>query len=725
MAAPIYDTKGRQLTAAELLRAMLMINLAGGFSNICVTLAHPGSNTLTVFINEWLSASASSVGAVLMLAGFLPLAQPIIAQIVQRIKHRKRFILCLYSTAYCGVFIIAAVPWLGRSQSALQSGLVFTTAGVLIMTFATQIVTLVMWTWMGDIVPEYKRSWFFGQGQCIANIAGAVGLIIPSIAIDHLGGTRNPYVMSGTFAFAGAMGLIAVYLLSRVPDVPTAAVKSENIGNLLSMIVEPITNRSFLMLLIAIAAVAFSMTLTNPFTILYGRAATVGGHNPGLEATLQYWSVISAIVGFVGIFSGPFWGWLGDRLGPKFIMACGCLALSWYWLFFIATPHNYRWLLAFGMAVFGWFFPAYNIGWSTCAFNISPRQNRAAYLAVIPFAMMAGGPAAMLGGYLADKFSVADFLLPAGIPFAYIHLLTILTTIGICIAICLICLIPMPGQKRLRDALPFVLDLRFLPNIIRAQILAHTSNPALFVRALDGLNGKSAQIAIKEIQDKLADACPAVRKAAFNAITRISPNLAGQENSEPFAIQQFWADCSNTKVWIQAYNSGTLGKAVEQACRKDNTNAFEILELYARTKTPALCREIALGLADGLQNNRKFYKILTRETVVPGSYFGKLTACLRKTAQKLPIARQNAEEIISKIEEDFHAADYPAVLQDCCDLNKTMELSANTKTSILPQITAKLCSIANSREQKEQAITEMLLGLFLTAQQFDNNNYKR
>ncbi len=327
-------------------------------------------------------------------------------------------------------------------------------------------------------------------------------------------------------------------------------------------------------------------------------------------------------------------------------------------------------------------------------------------------------------GYLADKYSVVGFNLPTGVPFTYIHLLTILTTFGIGVAICLICIIPMPGQKKLRDAVPFIMDIRFLPNIIRAQVLAHSSNPGLFVWALSGFRGRSAQIAIKEIQDKISDAYPDVRKAAFNTMSQISPDLIKHENLETFPVQQFLVNCPNAKVWMDAYNKGTLGKAVEQVCRLQQAKIMEILELYGQIDSLALRKEIALGLANGIQNHRAFYKILTRETVVPGSCFTKLVSNLRKVTHKLPIAREITGEIINKIEEDFHAANYPAVLRGCCDLNKNMTSSANLENSTLPNIITKLCSIAESRAQKEYSHVEMLLGLFLTLRQFDKGlNY--
>lgn len=696
MRTGLANEKDKTLTNAEISKSMLLFNLATGFGTICIMLTQAGQNIMTVFLKEWLQSPAKVIGFVVFLAGIVPIGQPLIAQIVQRIEHRKRFIITIYSLSYLSVFLIAIVPLLGRTELALRTGLIITVAAVLLITFGNQLVSLLMWTWQADVIPESRRAFFFGQGQSICNMMGVLGVFASSLAIDKLGGTQNPYVMCGIFVFAGLMGITAIYFLLQIPDMPVAKVQPPTITNVIKMIFEPLLNHRFRMLLIAIGCFAFSMSITHPYTILYARAAEISGHTPGLGVTLLYWSAISSLVGVVGIFSGPFWGWVGDRLGSKFIMASGSLALSWYWLFFITTPTNYHLILALGMVIFGFFFPAYNIGWSSCAFNISPRENKAAYMATIPFAMMLGGPGAMLGGFLADNYPVLGYTLPIGQPLAYIHLLTLLTTLGLCVACVLIFAIPLEKDRTLRELLSIVLDKNFLPNIVRAQILTYCRRPALAVWALNGINGASAQIAAKEIRDKLINPDSRVRNAALAAATR---NAA----------------LTNGAASAQADMPEHLRALLAQIAAGKTERILDAAQMMGQMDSLPQRSELALAVAAALADGKQFYAMITREAVVPGTMILQTCRQLRKLARKMPDLKKHIEETEIQIASDYQAKKYGSMVAACgklasCAVQSNPIYDGQLSVAVLERLQA----ISEQRPDPLSAMPETALALHLT-----------
>ena len=761
MSQLICSAQGRKLTDAELSRAMLTSNLAGGFACVCTVLTYAGYATITVFLSEWLLAPASVIGFIVMLASILPVMQPLVAQIVQRVRHRKRFTLWVFSISFASIFAIAIVPFFGRSADALQFGLVITTVVVIIYAFGCQITTLSMWTWLGDIVPEHKRSWFFGQGASIANVMGTLGFFVSCYVIDHFGGTKNQYIMSGTFAFAGIMGFVAVYLYSRVPDVPAAAVPANSFKEVVGTLIEPIRDRKFLMVLVFLAAVSFSNNLISPFAILYARATAVGGHNPGFSMSLQYWATISTVGGLMAIVAGPFWGWIGDRLGNRFIMACGCLGLLWFWVFFISTPGSYHIQMLFGMCMFGFLFPAYNIGWGSCGFNLSTSRNRAAYMATIPLAMMTGGAGAMLGGYLSDKFPIMNYTLPSGIPFAYIHLLTIISTVVLLAAICIVLLIQLPNQRKLSEVVLIVMDFQFLPNIIRAQLLAHTSNPSLIKAALKGIRGKSSVIIFKEVKDKTVDANRGVRHAAISAMGRIDSIEArdlymiltesgsdlkpevlavtsacpetqttnylerGLHSSEPaYRITAALACAGNYDPKLENLletvlqfetNDSVRSAIISVLCTRGGKKLPNVLDAFGQVTSESIRNEIAVSLANALAEKDEFYRILSHETVMRGSCFPKLLRRIRHFAKSLPHLREKIIKTLTSLEESFHAGKYDEVLSACNSLIK--ESIANGDAANLcgeVVVLDKLYVMAQLKADKSQANLEMLLGVYLT-----------
>jgi hypothetical protein len=311
--------------------------------------------------------------------------------------------------------------------------------------------------------------------------------------------------------------------------------------------------------------------------------------------------------------------------------------------------------------------------------------------------MMLGGVGAMLGGYLSDKFPVMGFNLPSGIPFAYIHLLTIITTVGVFLAICFVPLIPLHGQRTLRELLPIVFDWRFVPNIIRAQFLAYTSSPSVMIWAIKGLRGRSAEIALKEIMDKTTDADRDVRYTAIDAVRKLDLQQSRER------IDQICAD----------YDSG-IGQDALVAAGKDHKDLQQVLDAFGKINSEAVRKEIAVSLADAFGDDNRFYKILTRETVVPGSYFMKLTNGIRKTGRLVSLLKETIVECTMSLEEEFHSGNCDEVLKTCRALIKQVDQLNGSGSSTTAMILDQLYAVAQARTDKAHATLEMLLGVYLT-----------
>jgi len=125
-------------------------------------------------------------------------------------------------------------------------------------------------------------------------------------------------------------------------------------------------------------------------------------------------------------------------------------------------------------------------------------------------------------------------------------------------------------------------------------------------------------------------------------------------------------------------------------------------------------------LANTITAKSDFYNILTRETVVPSSRFPKLTKRLMQIVKQLPQLKDGIIESISAIDENYHAGLYDNVLMICNSLLKEIDgFYSEPSSSNTSQIIDKLLTVMVSRPEQKEVSLELLLGVYLTANQIE------
>jgi hypothetical protein len=270
--------------------------------------------------------------------------------------------------------------------------------------------------------------------------------------------------------------------------------------------------------------------------------------------------------------------------------------------------------------------------------------------------------------------------------------------VGAFLAICAVPLIPLHDQRTIRELLPIVFDWRFLLNIIRAQFLAYTSSPLVMIWALKGLRGRSAEIAFKEMADKITDADSGVRYAAIDAVEKL-----GSQQSRELMDR------------IHTDSDDSVGQGALLAVSKGPKYFPQVLDAFGRISSEAIRREIAVYLANTITAKSDFYGILTREIVAPGSRFPKLTKRVEISVRHLPQFKERIFEAVLLMDENYHLGMYDKVLAICNSLLKEIDCFGSESLSTTPQIVDELLAITCNRPEKSQAVLELLLGVYLTS----------
>ena len=744
----VYDTKGRRLSHYDIMRSAFMINCALGLSNVCWSLTGAGSNMLTIFVSEWLGASASVVGVVASLAFFCPVVQPFAAVMLQRVGHRKHFLLILLAIHYLSTMALLFIPFMGRDVAVLQIGIFVVIVVSAVAAAANHFCHPAMMSWIGDLVPESHRSSFFGQQQSFTLIAGSTAFYCVSLVIDRYGGTGNPWMFVANFSTAVAAGVFVLWLWTRVADLPMATVDVNSIKSSLALMMQPCRDKTFRKLLVAVGLLNFSLNLGGTFCVLYLRGSRIGDHSPGLGASLQYFAMITAVGSVASIFSARFWGWFGDKIGAKLLLIVGSLASIWWWTFFIATPDNYRIIVLIGMILSGLFAPAITIGTYSCAINFSPREKRPAYTAALMATLPIAAFGSILAGYLADKFTVTNYLLPTGVPFCYIHLLTILGTAGFVISATTVLAISVPRTKTLREMVSMLSDVRFLMNVVRALILAHGRSKKWVLWSIQSLKGRSSVIAIQELVVRVNDADYEVRWAAVKLLGTLNTEMA-TEALVAFAVQtRIIVDGTKvdhkylTQRLCEKYESLTKAKLRNENTTMDPTFCERIDEqlwgviakklilrgliddvswltnLLANARSDGVRKEMSRLIIEMHMPGNRFYDVMTREAAIKGATFSKLIKHIIHNLAAITDSaiREQLLETATLLEKYYYEEEYEKLITACKSLTSLQNDIDNEVISTRPmrQVLNLLDIKTNGTHSEKKYDIESLMAVFLT-----------
>src|ERR1019366_6038564 len=162
-----------------------------------------------------LHANATVLGIIAGMMALMVIFQIPVAQYINRIGY-KRFVLAGWGTrtlfTFGMVLVPLATPFLdGTTRLVLLLSLLFG------FNLVRGISSCAWLPWITHLVPENYRGRYVSRGAARANLGSFLTIIISAAC---LGRTPRAWQLAVIFLFSAVMGVMSLYYLNRVPDVP-------------------------------------------------------------------------------------------------------------------------------------------------------------------------------------------------------------------------------------------------------------------------------------------------------------------------------------------------------------------------------------------------------------------------------------------------------------------------------------------------------------------------
>ena len=412
-AAPAFTAGRSGRLAPAILRASLRASHAEGMSaelfNACI-----GGAVMTAWALH-LRASTLVIG----LLGALPLAAQVLqlpaAWLTCRLGYRRVAITAITASR---------LVWLPLAGLPLVELAAPTRLRVYVTVFAVAAVLGVIgnnaWTsWMGDLVPGSIRGRFFSRRTVYLSLAGTTASLAAGVLLDAcVPRGWKEQTLASLVVVAASVAVISVVLLLRQADPSDGRTDPAWEWSGLAAPLRDAAARPFLRYLLAwnaavgLSASFFSLHMLQTLGTGFALAAAHG-----------------VAVALVRIASAPLWGRMVDRFGGRPVLqvcSAGIAFVPAIWLF--ANPDR-LWPLAIEAALAGALWGGHGIAAMDLTLGLSPRPQRAFYVAVFA----AGGGvgfavASVLAGALAWRLSTDLAVL--GQTWTSLHLLFMLSSLA-------------------------------------------------------------------------------------------------------------------------------------------------------------------------------------------------------------------------------------------------------------------------------------------------------
>ena len=290
---------------------------------------------------------------------------------VSRNGHRKQ-------VTYWGA-AIARLIWIPILMTALMPFLsnVAKCLVILVLFFLSHTcnsISYVSWlSWTSDLVPDVFRGRFFGTRNMFCGLGGMVAMLFFGNILDFLKSHSPlglPVGFSITFMSAVFFGILSLYFMKQVPDLPAArpAIRS----SLRSLVYLPFSNRNFRNFLIFTFFWSFSVYFASPFFTLYFLR--------DLKFSYGFVAVLGIISGCADLVGMQLWGLISDKVRNKAVIQIGgwvaiFLPIAWAGV----SPDNV--VIPVFLHLFGsGFWAGINLCMNNLLLRISPQENKAFFL---------------------------------------------------------------------------------------------------------------------------------------------------------------------------------------------------------------------------------------------------------------------------------------------------------------------------------------------------------
>ncbi len=364
--------------------ATMMASLAGGIFLVGFALNVLGATTVQVGILAALPISAN-------------LAQLLGSIWIEKFGHRRKFCVVAVTAGRLLWLPVVLLP-LAMFDAAADARVWLLVGFVAIASVLGALAGVAWLEWMGDVIPANIRGAYLGRRNMVSAAAGMVAILAGGAFLSHWDkthGTSSPYGYMVIFGIGILLGLVASWLLTRVPD-PQERIKTARPAFCLSVMKAPFRERNFLALVIYVSAFMFASQIAGPFYSVYMI------ENLRIDFATITWFITFATL--ASLFMLRIWGPISDQLGNRpVLMVAGAAHALIPLMWIVAQPENHYWPLVLAHVLSGIFFSAITLAQINILLKLAPSTGRSVYIAVFNASIgLAVIVAPIIGGWLLD-----------------------------------------------------------------------------------------------------------------------------------------------------------------------------------------------------------------------------------------------------------------------------------------------------------------------------------
>lgn len=245
---------------------------------------------------------------------------------------------------------------------------------------ATQFVGPIYNEWIGNLVPERSRGWYFSQRTIIASITGMVVGMAGAVLLDQFKGTpREAQGFALVFGIGAITAALSWYFFQKMSDLRREVVEKTSLKSIVEVVKGPFQDKNFRKI----------MVFTGVFWIGGGFVGNLFSAY-ALETLHMHFTVLqmTSVSSTLGtILTVKIWGFLADRYGNKPILALNVLGVTFTPIMWLSTApgNDFRnaAILIGGHTFAGIFWSGIGITAMNLYLSVSPIDKRANYLASV------------------------------------------------------------------------------------------------------------------------------------------------------------------------------------------------------------------------------------------------------------------------------------------------------------------------------------------------------
>ena len=210
-----------------------------------------------------LGASHFTIGVIGALQPLTQILQLPAIYLVERIGRRKLLVVATLSLSRLFCFALAVLPWWVPAPDRIPLLI-----AILLFYFGLGTVSGVAWNpWVRDLIPEDRLGSYMADRLAAMTAVSALLSLAAAFGVDyytaHVGGLG---IYSIYFCIAGAVGLLGVYFIARVPE---PRIHHNPDISIFRLIAEPVRDVNFRQLLIFLGTWNFAVNFAAPFFTVY------------------------------------------------------------------------------------------------------------------------------------------------------------------------------------------------------------------------------------------------------------------------------------------------------------------------------------------------------------------------------------------------------------------------------------------------------------------------